>query len=556
VSIIFVGVLMDIINKFKLVHSDEYDYSDVQFINTTTKISVKCKKHGPWLITPKNHLKGRGCPVCAKDKISKSKSMNFTDFIKKANIIHDNRYLYTQDITYKNLDSFVQIECKRCHNAFSLKAKYHLHDKVGCNTCSKIKRIIPKRSSFKKFVDLSNLKHENQYEYDEKSFISLSHDTHIKCRKCNNSFITNARNHSKGFKKCQACFPVENINKIGHDEFVKRSDIIHQGRYDYSLQKVDILLNRVNIKCKVCNNEFSILPHTHIRNSFSCCKICFPNNQCIEEKEIVSFIKQYPQFDILENCKDIIHPKEIDIFIPQKNLAIEYNGLFWHKEDKILNSKYHYDKYNLCKEKGIKLIQFFSDEWKQKNAICKSMIRYRLGLIKESIHARKCVIKKINNKIAYNFQQYNHISGGVYSKYNVGLFHNNELVSCLSFRKPFSIDKKDTLEISRFCNKINTVVNGAFSKLMNYFLENINNGAYNNILTYADLRFGEGDVYKNYGFEFKGHTGFDYWYTDNVSRFNRFKIRTRNGIKEKDLVQHKKLLKIFGTGSNIFNLIL
>ena len=69
----------------------------------------------------------------------------------------------------------------------------------------------------------------------------------------------------------------------------------------------------------------------------------------------------------MQNCRNIIAPLEIDIFIPSKNIAIEYDGLYWHSSNKFsgrtIEKKYHLNKTEQCLKKGIKLIHIFENEW-------------------------------------------------------------------------------------------------------------------------------------------------------------------------------------------------
>lgn len=97
--------------------------------------------------------------------------------------------------------------------------------------------------------------------------------------------------------------------------------------------------------------------------------------------------------NIVENSKSIISPQELDIYLPDYKLAIEYNGLYWHSEQAGLDKNYHIDKTMTCEEKGIRLIHVFSDDWEFKKEIVKSRLRSILGFNSNRIGARKCTIK-------------------------------------------------------------------------------------------------------------------------------------------------------------------
>ena len=207
---------------------------------------------------------------------------------------------------------------------------------------------------------------------------------------------------------------------------------------------------------------------------------------------------------------------EIDIYLSKYNLGIEYNGEYWHST-RYKDKKYHFNKWKYFKDKNIHLIQIWNNEWKNKNEIVKSMILNRLNICSQKIFARKCIIKEIKNKNEKNtFLNKNHLQGSDNSSYWLGLYYNNELVSIMTFGKRNS-GKQTHYELIRFCNKLNTVVVGAASKLLKYFL-NTHPDIYN-IKTFADLRF-----YKDTGFYNK--LGFTFTHT---SQPNYFYVKPNEG---------------------------
>ena len=274
-------------------------------------------------------------------------------------------------------------------------------------------------------------------------------------------------------------------------------------------------------ECKQCNNIFE----DNLYNfKIPRCPVCYPATPFHSkgELEVLDFVRQH--FPNASSDKTILYPQEIDIFIPEKNIGIEYNGLYWHGEISGNKDKlYHADKTDQARSKNIKLLHFFEDEWFNKQDIVKSIIAINLGIIKNKIHARKCEIKEVRNSDAKKFLDEVHLQGSINSKYNIGLFYNNELVSLLTFGKP-RYNKKYEYEILRFCNKLNTVVNGSFSKLLKYFIKKYNP---KNIITYSDLRYGTGKVYTNNNFKQISKTKPNYYYIDssNTTRHSRIKFQ-------------------------------
>ncbi len=219
---------------------------------------------------------------------------------------------------------------------------------------------------------------------------------------------------------------------------------------------------------------------------------------------------------------------EIDIYLPELKLGFEFNGLYWHSE-KYKEKSYHLDKTNYFKEKGIRIIHIWEDDWTFKSDIVKSQISNLLKINTEKIFARKCVIKEVSIKEARNFLDENHIQGFVNSTSKIGLYHNNELVSIMTFD---SFEGRKKMEeggynLNRFCNKLGYNVVGGASKLLSYFIKE--NKA-SRIVSYADKDWSIGNLYHTLGFENIGENGPDYKYlVDNKrvhkSRYKKSKIK-------------------------------
>ncbi|MCK9596360.1 hypothetical protein M0R19_04210 [Candidatus Pacearchaeota archaeon] len=309
-------------------------------------------------------------------------------------------------------------------------------------------------------------------------------------------------------------------------------------------------LQTVKVKCLLCGKEQE--NNLMTLHKGSSCKYCF-SGKSKEEYELYEFISSVAEeYNIIRGDRTILRPKELDIYIPEKKIAIEYNGLFWHNE--VTKSKrYHQDKYLGCLEKGISLFQIYSDEWRNKQKIIKSMIKYKLGKVETKIDARKCkVVELFRNNQYKNFFENNHISGYSVSKMAFGLVYKDELVSCLSLRGPFHTKYKGKIEICRFANKLNVVVRGGFSRLLKAVILWSKNNGYSGILSYADLNYGDGKVYLKSGFTLFGYTNPSYGYTDGKDRFNRFIFRSILGKTEKQIAEEANVQKIYGCGSNIY----
>jgi len=271
------------------------------------------------------------------------------------------------------------------------------------------------------------------------------------------------------------------------------------------------------------------------------------------EIKIYDFIKQHYDGEIITISKKNIGV-ELDIYLPEFNFAIEFNGIYWHNE--ITKKKnYHKEKSDLCKEKGIQLFHVWEDDWNYKQEIVKSIILHKIGKTKNKIFGRKTEIKEVNdNKLVRTFLNENHIQGFVGSSIKLGLFYNNELVSLMCFKHNI----RET-ELVRFCNKINYNVVGGSSKLFNYFIKNYN---FNKIKTFADRSYSNGDLYYKLGFEFDCEILPDYSYTinNNKIRSHKFNFRKYKLVKqgfdsnksEHEIMLERKIYRIYDAGKYRF----
>ena len=313
--------------------------------------------------------------------------------------------------------------------------------------------------------------------------------------------------------------------------------------------KYDLSDKDIKLKCSKCNSEYDIyntLLNYRLSINILPCTICNPisSTDSLQEKDLIDFVKDIlPNTLVLEKDRTKIKPFELDVLIPDYNLAIEFDGLYWHS-NKFIDSGYHSNKTKICEDKGIKLIHIFEDEWINKRDIVKGIIKNKLGVGQIMVYGRKTEIKMVTNKIANQFLTQNHIQGHVNSKINIGLYYNDELVSLINFgklRKALGSKHVDGhYELYRFANKIGYSVIGGFTKLLKYFVKTYSPTS---ILTFSDNRYFNGEIYKSNGFNLIGETKPNYFYIVKHKRENRYKYR-KNILVEQGYDKNKSETQI------------
>lgn len=173
----------EFIQKVKKIHGNHYDYSKVIYVNNQTKICVIChekdefgEEHGEFWITPNNFLRNRKCPKCSKrEKLTKD------NFIKKAKLIHNNKYDYSK-VEIQGVDTKVIITCP-IHGDFEQTPYKHINRKQGCPICGKIQKGLSKRLSQSEFLERANLVHNYKYDYSKAIYKGIDTKVCIICPK-------------------------------------------------------------------------------------------------------------------------------------------------------------------------------------------------------------------------------------------------------------------------------------------------------------------------------------------------------------------------------------
>lgn len=213
--------------------------------------------------------------------------------------------------------------------------------------------------------------------------------------------------------------------------------------------------------------------------------------------------------EVVINDRRILSGAELDLVLPEHQIAIEVNGTWWHSEcNGSKGRKYHIGKTLQARDRGYTVLHFWDFEIEQKPNIVQSMIRHRLKLARDRIFARNCEVVSISQDQAREFFVANHLAGYTPAKVNIALVHNGEIVQCASFSTP-RFSKQHEWELIRLATLLDTVVVGGASKLLHCFIKTYD---VHSIISYADRRYSTGGVYRGLGMKELPHSSPNYWY--------------------------------------------
>jgi hypothetical protein len=274
----------------------------VEYINSQTKVTIICNKHGDFEQIPSAHLKGQGCRKCSNEKSSLDRKSNNDEFIKKAKQIHGDKYDYS-NIEYNCASEKITIMCRQ-HGNFEQTPNSHLYGQ-GCRNCANEGTSDRLKSNKEDFQIKSINIHGDKYDYSKVEYINSITKVIITC-KIHGDFEQLPRSHLQGCG-CSKCAGRIIINQT---DFIKLSEAKHNGRFDYSKVEYINSQTKVIITCKI-HGDFEQLPHSHISSNGGCLKCAgrFSTNQkefITQSKEIHNNFYDYSKVEYINSQTKVI----------------------------------------------------------------------------------------------------------------------------------------------------------------------------------------------------------------------------------------------------------
>ena len=362
-------------------------------------------------------------------------------------------------------------------------------------------------------------------------------------------------------------FKLEDYQRCTHENLKSKMIEVHEDLIGYDCDG-NWIIKCNHPECSKCSEKCfhikQVMYHDRLRNgSELCTKLLEPgqSNQGTTIELFVRSILDEHHITYETNVRNIIPPKELDIYIPEHKIAIECNGIYWHSDK---DNKYHRNKWGECQAKGIQLITIWEDWVHRVPDIVRSLILSKLGIYKERIGARRCDVREINGLTANKFLNHNHIQGGTRASVHLGLYYNDSLYGVMTFSHKSKLSGSKNInssewELSRFCTKCNTQIVGGAEKLLKYFIRHYHPLV---ISSFSSNDISNGNLYKKLGFTSDLKLNESYWYVDSktYNRYHRSSF-TKNNIIKKGLAPNKdnwteseamsstQYLKIYDTGT-------
>lgn len=263
-----------------------------------------------------------------------------------------------------------------------------------------------------------------------------------------------------------------------------------------------------------------------------------------KEKEIEDFIRSLG-FECFKT-RAVIPPKEIDVYVPEKMIGIEFDGSYYHNDLQIADRNYHLEKTEDCIRKNIRLIHIFEWEWDEKRDLIRSLINSSLGL-NERIYARDCRIIDVDPHDAAAFLNENHLQGSIGSSYRIGLEYHGDLVSVMTFGRP-RFSEFNGIELLRFATKMGLTVVGGESRL---FKNACRMFGFTDVISYCNRSKFTGGGYERMGFFHVRDTSPGYiWINLNTKeRMSRYQTQMKN---ENEIMRSRGFVKIFDCGNGVY----
>lgn len=426
------------------------------------------------------------------------------------------RYDFSQALYLGALVRIQNILCPT-HGAFT-QYSGQLRNGRGCPMCGAERRTVNGRTPAEKFFAEVTAIHGGKYDYSASVFVKMNARITFGCPV--HGAVTMQANHhyyrKQGCGQCETEAKRTRIVKYRHlsaqakidntaKSFFDRCVEAHEGKYTYPEQEYRGAKHKIRVLCPL-HGEFEQSAWAHLSGSgcFSCGAV-----DPKWERDLLGYL-QGLGLEVQRSAR-VLDGRHIDLFIPARNFGVELHGLHWHTE-RTRDKQYHRSKWEAAQQKGIRLLQVMEDEWNAKSEIVKERIAAILGFA-QKYDARKLAIESLASGESDAFIERYHIQGPVTAQRHYGLrTRAGDLVAVATFGRSRSgamtgAQNPHAWEVLRYASIGR--VRGGFTRLLARFMADV---APQELISYCDLRYGDGRLYAAAGFTCTGVTEPDYWW--------------------------------------------
>jgi hypothetical protein len=309
------------IKRAKEKHGSKYDYSKTRYFKTDEPLTITCRIHGDFPITPHEHLGGAGCQTCGHANKNKERSeIAAASFIPRARKKHGLRYDYSK-VSYKGSDKPVSVGCRRKnHGFFPITPSNHLSG-WGCPKCKGDKARKTHQYTKTEFIRLARKRHGSAYTYPGK-YVNGKTPMWMRCPK-HGPFPQKPNSHLQG-RGCRKCGDERTYAALfdSHEDFIKKARAVHGNKYTYP-EKYERVSKPITIICPK-HGPFPQKPDSHTAGHG--CERC---SESWGEREVARILEREGiEFEVekrFKECRDKL-PLSFDFWIPALNTLVEYDG--------------------------------------------------------------------------------------------------------------------------------------------------------------------------------------------------------------------------------------
>lgn len=530
--------------------------------HSSLKLWWKCKEFGhQWQSTMRHRSNGSSCPVCANRKLL----TGFNDFAtKNPELVNAWKTVETNPhpstVLFSTTKIKVDFPCAEGHLYQTTPAA--LSRGRRCGYCSGTQVL-------QGFNDLASKCPDSlewwDYEKNKETPYEVRYGSKVKkWWKCSleHNYLGEVHKFYAG-RRCPICARkiINNTTNLNttHPHLIKEWII------DKNKRKIEETSaghdGKIWWKCNKCSHEWqaSVYNRTHKKRPQGCPKCAKGATSSRGEKQIYEFLINNGQ-----QAESIIQHKrlknettqrmfELDLYIPEKKIAIEFNGVYYHSE-KFVERNYHYNKYKSCWEKGIQLLQIWEDDWNYSETIVQKILLHKLGLSSNNkiLYAQDTQVHEVNHESATIFLNNYHLEGAIDASHYVGLYSEDELVSLMAVKEE---DNGLTCNILRYATAEHIVDD--FAKLLSHIEKEYDFGRFvalsDNCISYDELYNKNGftrveDIKPDYTYLTKKQ------YKENKAKYNRERFKNDPTLKYeenmtiKQLASLNNMLRIYDAG--------